>query len=133
MDERECALLMRYTLELMRRAEMGDLVERIVAEAPHEAPPSRQLLRMLDALDDELRHQDAGTTRRIMGQLAETVHTPEGEPPRGLWLDLAPAHQTLFGLDGVNLAEGASLEAVIDDLESLRAQIRAELEGQQWR
>jgi hypothetical protein len=94
MDERACAILMRYTLELMRRADMGDLIDRIVADTgPDDAPPSRQLLRMLDALDDELRHQDAGTTRRIMGQLAETVHTPEGEPPRGLWLDLAPAHQ----------------------------------------
>jgi hypothetical protein len=92
MEDRDYALLMRYTLELMRRAEMGELIERLVADAPpDDAPPSRQLLRMLDALDDELRHQDAGTSRRIMGQFAggratdRALARPRARPPDPLW------------------------------------------------
>lgn len=39
MEDRDYALLMRYTLEFMRRAEMGELIERLVADAPPDDAP----------------------------------------------------------------------------------------------
>jgi len=121
MDQSEYAALMLYLQQQMRRAEMGELVDRIVADAgPDAGPPSRQLLRMLDVMEDEFRRQDAGTSERIMGQFAETVRTVHGEAPGGLWLDLAPAHRNLFATDAVDLMRGPRLGAVLEQIDALR-------------
>ena len=129
MNERECADLMQYTQVRLRQANMGELVDRITFDIGSEqAPASLQLLRMLDRLDSEFRRQASGTADRILAEISRTVTTEEGRAPEGLWLDLVPAHRDLFGADGVDLRDGIPLEPVIEELDSLRREMRADLE-----
>jgi hypothetical protein len=134
MDEQDCTQLMRYLRVRMHDVEMGELADHLVAELDRDlGPPSRQLMKMLDALDEELRRQDAGTGSRILARLGEVARTPEGYAPEGLWLDLSPAHRDLFEVDGVDMLDGPSLGEIIEELEALQAQVRDELGGSQWR
>jgi hypothetical protein len=134
MDEQDCALLMRYLRARMHDVEMGEIADAVVEQlGPEGEPPSRQLMRMLDALGAELRLQDADTASRVVSRLGEVAQTSEGYPPEGLWLDLSAAHRDLFGVDGVDMRDGPFLRDVIEDLEALQTQIRDELGGSQWR
>jgi hypothetical protein len=128
MNERECTELMQYTQARLRQADMGELFDRITADINgEETQSSLLLLRMLDRLDSEFRRQAAGTADRILAEISRTVVTEDGHAPDGLWLDLAPAHQDLFGIDGVNLRDGAPLDAVIEELDGLRREMREDL------
>jgi hypothetical protein len=124
MDESDANELMRHTLGRLRDAGMEELTDRVTAELGQvEAPPSEHLLRMLDALDAEIRPHAAETTERIMIGFQEIVRTRDGEVPRDLRLDLVGAHRDLFDTDSVSLA-GPRLGDVLDDLDRLRTELR---------
>jgi hypothetical protein len=127
MNERECAELMQYTQLRLREANLDELLDRITADiGGDQTPASLQLLRMLDRLDSEFRRQASGTADRILAELSRTVTTEDGHAPDGLWLDLAPAHRDLFGTDGVDLRDGLPLDSAIEELDSLRREMRGD-------
>lgn len=128
MNQREAAELMRLTSEQMRRAGMGAVIDDIIEDTPADTPPSHQLLRMLDALDTQIRAQDTVTREQIMGRFTDLVRTPDGEPPDGLWLDLAPQHRDLFRRDRVDMTRGAPLRRTIEELQQIRKELALELD-----
>jgi hypothetical protein len=128
MDQREAAELMRLTSEHMTREGMGAIVGDIIADTPEDEPPSRQLLRMLDALDTQLRAKDSDTRLQIVGRLSEFASGPDGQMLEGLWLEPAPAHRDLLGGDRLDMAEGAPLRGVIAQLALLRRELALELD-----
>lgn len=128
MDERECEELMRYTQDSLRGTDLDDLASLLVSELGSDSPRGLALLHMLDMLDADLRCRDAQTAQRILRRIGETARTPDGAPPEGLWLDLAPGHRDLFGTDGIDLQrEALPLGNVIGELRALREQLRREL------
>lgn len=128
MDEREYEQLMLYTQDRLRDTDLDDLASLLVDDLGSDSPRGPALLHMLDMLDADLRCRDAQTAEHILRRIGETARTPDGAPPEGLWLDLAPGHRDLYGTDGVDLRrEALPLGNIIEELRALREQLRSEL------
>jgi hypothetical protein len=129
MQQPDYAELMRYTQARLRGAGMEEVLDRITVDiGTEQAPPSLQVLRMVERLDGELRREAAGTVDQILQELATTTRTAEGGPPDRLWLELTPAHRDLYGIDGVDLHDGLPLAAALREIEELHRELIDDLE-----
>jgi hypothetical protein len=78
---------------------------------------------MLDELMTDMRLQDRSTAEGIVRRLGAVARTQRGDSPDGLWLELAPAHQNLFGVDVVDLAEGPDMSSALSEAVELQRAI----------
>lgn len=127
-DEYDCAQLLRHTFGEMREIGLADLADRVIAAIPLDMElPSRQLLFVLDALAAEMRLQDGATARTVVERLRPVVHTDEDRPPDSLWLDLAPAHEQLYGVERVDLTQQQEMGPLLEQFAQLREDVRESL------
>lgn len=130
MDEEDYARLLQHTQRRMRDLGLADLMDRLVETMPAESTqPSEQLLQMLEGLETELRLQDGAMARMVVDRIGEVARTAEGGRIDGLWVELAPAHRDLYGVDGVDLTRGHDLTPMVEMLRRLRGELN---EGR-WR
>lgn len=122
MHETDYAELLSHTQAALRDAGMGEVVNQMMAVA-EPVEPSMQLMQLLELAEAEMRLDDATTARAVADRLGSFVRTESGAPVRGLWLDLAPEHQDLFRLPGVDLTEAADVGPILRDLRRLRGEL----------
>src|SRR5690349_15270738 len=109
----------------MRSAGLADLADRLTAALPVDAGrPSNRLLLLLGALEGEMRLQDPRTARLVVDRIAHGATSGHQPDPPGLWVDLAPVHQELFGAERVNLGDGPDMEPLLSDLRQLYEELR---------
>lgn len=127
-DEYDCAQLLRHTFGEMREIGLADLADRVIAAMPLDLErPSRQLLFALDELAAEMRLQDGATARTVVERLKPVVRTERNRRPDGLWLDLAPAHEQVYGVERVDLTQQHDMGPLLERLERLRDDVRESL------
>jgi hypothetical protein len=129
MEHDELLALMRYTQERLREHGMDELVDRLSEElAERDEPVATRMLRILEMIETEMRPHASQTTARMLEHFQTVARTEDGKPPRGLRLDLAPAHRELFDRDSIALRGSPRVDRLLNDLAEMHAEMRSELE-----
>lgn len=119
--------LIREIEGLLREYDPGSL-ELVLRATEQSEDPRRNLVSFLATIRRIYAERSSGEQSAILDQINHFVRQEDGQPIRGISVELSPLERELSGREEFNLAELPDRSAFIEELDRITTEIKRDVE-----